>query len=521
MAVMVNNKYITLKPLAPSGNNLLTPTQYRVLQRILNKVNGKNLVDETDVFSFVDDNSGIIAEIEYLKNEVSFLRQMLSAKTEVSNEFLCPQTLETVKEDNLPFLQIPQVAENVLTPLSMERMVDDNLSFVDAVSQAVFAAVIQDIQVEIGSIAARMVGSLTAYQPLSSVLTALTQQCVFPLMNYGGYGFNGATRLSNNPLGTSGVDLISDSKQFVLFLDVRFANNASGSERLVDATSSNFFIVRLSTGNFQISAKNSAGTFILSAVTNTAVAALAGRYMIEVSCDLAVGITVKVNGVIQTFGTLTVTNDTIDFTSAQYLIGTNIALNQYFTGDFYRLYLATGTTLDITQDSNSRKFYAPDLTPVFMGWQGELVTGSQPALFLAYDSYTNWFRNRGFAVSTNWTETGTPAAVTTTLNGQYAGGRNDTKTRVITAAGAVYVGIADDTVGINKTVGAATTVNLPKATGTGKRYTIVDVKGDANANNITLTPPSGTINGAATFVMNVNYQSIIVQDMATDVYMVV
>jgi hypothetical protein len=77
-------------------------------------------------------------------------------------------------------------------------------------------------------------------------------------------------------------------------------------------------------------------------------------------------------------------------------------------------------------------------------------------------------------------------------------------TRVVTAAGAVTVGATDDVVIVNKTVGAATTVNLPAGV-TKRRYIIKDGKGDAAANNITITPAAGTIDGAATLVINTNY----------------
>lgn len=81
--------------------------------------------------------------------------------------------------------------------------------------------------------------------------------------------------------------------------------------------------------------------------------------------------------------------------------------------------------------------------------------------------------------------------------------------RVVTAAGAVTVTTADYAVIVNKTVGAATTVNLP-AGATGLAFVIKDGKGDAAANNITVTPAAGNIDGAATYVMNTNYQSVTV-----------
>jgi hypothetical protein len=81
------------------------------------------------------------------------------------------------------------------------------------------------------------------------------------------------------------------------------------------------------------------------------------------------------------------------------------------------------------------------------------------------------------------------------------------KTRVVTAAGAVTVATSDYYIGVNKTVGAATTVNLPAAPTTGTTFIIKDEKGDAATNNITITPAAGNIDNAATFVMATNNQS--------------
>jgi hypothetical protein len=77
--------------------------------------------------------------------------------------------------------------------------------------------------------------------------------------------------------------------------------------------------------------------------------------------------------------------------------------------------------------------------------------------------------------------------------------------RVVTAAGAITVATSDDVIIVNKSVGAATTVNLFATPAAGTRLIIKDGKGDALANNITITPAAGTIDGAATLVILTNY----------------
>lgn len=90
--------------------------------------------------------------------------------------------------------------------------------------------------------------------------------------------------------------------------------------------------------------------------------------------------------------------------------------------------------------------------------------------------------------------------------------------RIHTAAGAATIVGSDNVLVINKTSGAATVVNLAAAgAGTkGRSFTIKDGKGDAASNNITLTPASGTIDGAATNVINANYGVRTVVDNGTE-----
>jgi hypothetical protein len=77
--------------------------------------------------------------------------------------------------------------------------------------------------------------------------------------------------------------------------------------------------------------------------------------------------------------------------------------------------------------------------------------------------------------------------------------------REVTAAGAVTVDAEDaDVILINKTVGAATTVNLPLSAARTRPVEIVDAKGDANTNNITIVPQSGE-----SIFATVDYQAVI------------
>lgn len=62
---------------------------------------------------------------------------------------------------------------------------------------------------------------------------------------------------------------------------------------------------------------------------------------------------------------------------------------------------------------------------------------------------------------------------------------------------------------VNKTSGSPTTVTLPASPIVfTQTYIVKDQKGDAATNNITLVPSSGLIEGASSFVMNVNRMSV-------------
>lgn len=66
----------------------------------------------------------------------------------------------------------------------------------------------------------------------------------------------------------------------------------------------------------------------------------------------------------------------------------------------------------------------------------------------------------------------------------------------------------DDIVVVNRTVAGATAVALPADMMIGSSVLIVDGKGDAGTNNITVAQAGGTVNGAANAVINTNYGSV-------------
>ena len=125
------------------------------------------------------------------------------------------------------------------------------------------------------------------------------------------------------------------------------------------------------------------------------------------------------------------------------------------------------------------------------------------ALLLAGPSQSQTFGDIPAVVATTGSGA-TVLATKTTITGVTLVGPYTQAVRVVTGAGSISVTAADMVVVVNKASGAATAVSLPAGT-TGLTFTIKDGKGDAAANNITITPAAGTIDGAATLVISTNF----------------
>ena len=76
--------------------------------------------------------------------------------------------------------------------------------------------------------------------------------------------------------------------------------------------------------------------------------------------------------------------------------------------------------------------------------------------------------------------------------------------RAITAGNSYIAAASDAVIVVNKTSSSATSITLDATPQTGETHIIIDGKGDAGANNITIAPASGNINGSTTYVINAN-----------------
>ncbi len=104
----------------------------------------------------------------------------------------------------------------------------------------------------------------------------------------------------------------------------------------------------------------------------------------------------------------------------------------------------------------------------------------------------------------------------TISSGIYSGSVVMSGVRIITASGAISVNATDRKIDVNKTVGEPTTVNLPSSPSVGRSIIIKDEKRDCATNPITITPASGNIDGAATYVMSTNGMAVEVEHNGTE-----
>jgi hypothetical protein len=69
--------------------------------------------------------------------------------------------------------------------------------------------------------------------------------------------------------------------------------------------------------------------------------------------------------------------------------------------------------------------------------------------------------------------------------------------------------VTDDVIAVG-TLASAKTLTLPASPTAGDTHVIKDIVGECATRNITIAPAAGNIDGAANFVMNINYQAVTV-----------
>lgn len=223
---------------------------------------------------------------------------------------------------------------------------------------------------------------------------------------------------------TGALSGISDSKFWHFRLHKYFADKADGiyGENIFSTTGTKFRVWRNKDGFIQVLGVNAAGTTILNIITTTAVALQSGMYIIETSGDMADqdSACIRVNKVVCDINITTYTDDTIDYTVANYSIGASVSGTSFCNGNIYTLLFDNTAAVDLKSDAVSDAFADCNMTPFFLDGRGQNCMATPeaiPILFHAYDSYLGWKNNKGSGTIT-WTQNGALAAVSTALYGQ-------------------------------------------------------------------------------------------------------
>ena len=96
-----------------------------------------------------------------------------------------------------------------------------------------------------------------------------------------------------------------------------------------------------------------------------------------------------------------------------------------------------------------------------------------------------------------------------------------TATRIISSGTSDTASASDHLIAWNSASASAKTETIPSPTLIGDTYVIKDAYGNAATYNITITPVSGTIDNASSYVLNSNLQSVTIVANGSSNWMVV
>lgn len=220
-----------------------------------------------------------------------------------------------------------------------------------------------------------------------------------------------------NDYMTTGASLTgaSDSKSGILSCWIRIDGGLGagltviGDATTVGGSTSRFNVLRTAGNVFQVSGRNAAGTEILNIKTATTYVAAATWLHLLASWNLATGAAhFYVNDVEDLAGSPTLTDDTLDYTVADWGIGGFPDGAFKLNGCAAEPYLAFGQFLDFSVEANRRKFIKSGGKPAYLGANGSKPTGVAPLVYehlAKNEAVANFATNRG--TGGNFTITGT------------------------------------------------------------------------------------------------------------------
>ena len=232
-----------------------------------------------------------------------------------------------------------------------------------------------------------------------------------PLIIVDSAHFDGTNDYMTRGAGLNGA---ADSKTGIVSFWVRLdGGDGTAMEVLTGVTTlagatQRFVVVRGGTNKFSIGAWNAGGTVILD-YNSSAYTAGATWLHVLASWDLSASArNLYINDVSDVNAVSTLTNDTIDYTLADWGVGANPDGSSKMNGCFAEMYFAPGQYLDFSAVYNRRKFISSGKKPVYLGSTGALPTGTAPLIYQHLDhseAVADFATNR--STGGNFTITGT------------------------------------------------------------------------------------------------------------------
>ena len=186
-----------------------------------------------------------------------------------------------------------------------------------------------------------------------------------------------------------------NGQQGTLSLWTDFKGGNSTSLFLLLSTNDNVRLFRNGTNKFELQCENTAGTIILLMTSTSSWTVSSGWINALLSWDLSVPVAhMYINDVDDEAGGSTETDDTIDYTAAEWWIGTNTGAANFLNADLSEFWF-DDTFLDISVEANRRKFIDAAGKPVNLGSAGQLPTGSSPLICFNNTTTAGWENNKG------------------------------------------------------------------------------------------------------------------------------
>ena len=212
-------------------------------------------------------------------------------------------------------------------------------------------------------------------------------------MNYGqtlsvvdSADFDGTNDYMTRGAGLTGA---ADSKLGIISFWCRI-DAGDGTTRLLQSSATTvggatqgFRVFANTTNGIEFLGTNAAASSILSITTSTN-SVLAGATWRHVLCSFDMSDTAKRHLYLNDVSDLNVatyTNDTIDYTFADWSIGARPDGAVKVDGCFAEFYLAFGQYLDFSIIANRRRFISANGKPVWLGTDGAIPTGTAPLVY--------------------------------------------------------------------------------------------------------------------------------------------